>query len=102
MFHNAFDDDEFFNDGFNRVSEGFTSGTMGQNYGVSKSVSTVTKSVNGRAITVTTTTTRDANGNVTKEVKEETDDGRGNRQVRYLTGGEEKTANDRKFIKGFK
>lgn len=64
---------------------GFSSGGTGIQSG--KSVSTVTKTVNGRSVTTTTTITTDANGNVTKEVKEETDDGRGNREVRYLTGG---------------
>ena len=101
MFTQAFEDD-FFGDGFNIMSGGFKSDSQPKNYGTSKSVSTITKIVNGRAMTVTTTTTRDANGNVTKEVREETDDGRGNRRVRFLTGKDEENGIDRKFIKGFK
>jgi len=73
-------DDDFFTGGFGR-------GTGGGSFSTGKSVSTVTKTVNGKSVTTTTTITRDANGNETKEVKEETDDGRGNRNVRYLTGG---------------
>lgn len=101
MFSHAFEDD-FFGGGFDNMSVGFKSDSQAQNFGTSKSVSTITKSVNGRAMTVTTTTTRDANGNVTKEVREETDDGRGNRQVRFLTCKDEENGIDRKFIKGFK
>ena len=64
--------------------------------GTSKSVSTVTKIVNGKSITTTTTTTRDSNGIVTEEIKEEINDGRGNKEVRYLKGGNE--SKNQKFI----
>lgn len=113
-----FDNDDFFTKGFgtnlgSRFSSGF--GTqMSTNFGSSfgsgpglnmgmstgKSVSTVTKTVNGKTVTTTTTISKDADGRVTKEVKEETDDGRGNRNVRYLTNDTDAQVSAQKFLKG--
>ena len=74
-----FDNDEFFTQGFGKMGSfgGFSSfGSMGNgggNYGVSKSVSTVTKTINGKTATTKKTTIMNPDGS--KEVTEETIDG---------------------------
>merc|ERR1719414_2309251 len=55
--------------------------------GTSKSVSTSTSIVNGKKVTRRTETITDSSGNVTKTVTEETDDGRGGRQIRSINNG---------------
>lgn len=112
-----FGDDDFFTRGFGknlgtRFSSGFDTQintNFGSSFGSSpgtassmqtgKSVSTVTKTVNGKTVTTTTTIIKEADGTVTKEVKEETDDGRGNRNVRYLTNEGEGKVSAQKFLK---
>lgn len=74
-----FDDDDFFSGGFGKGFGGMSSFSSSTNYGggsrggVSKSVSTVTKTVNGKTVTTKKTTVVNSDG--TKEVTEETIDG---------------------------
>ena len=82
----AFDDDAFFSGGF-----------TGGNFGTSKSVSTTTKTIGGKTVTVTKTRIQDSNGNVTEEVKEESIDEKGNREIKYLQGGDGTTKNLKKI-----
>lgn len=92
-----FDDDDFFCQGFGKMSGmgGFSSFTSssnigGGNYGISKSVSTVTKTVNGKTVTTKKTTVMNPDG--TKEITEETLDGNQKMKKTYSLGpGESKT-----------
>lgn len=94
-----FDDDDFFSQGFGKMGGGFggfssftSSSTMGGggNYGISKSVSTVTKTINGKTVTTKKTTIMNPDGS--KEITEETMDGGQKMKKTYSLGaGENKT-----------
>lgn len=98
-FGSMFDDDDFFSQGFGKMGGfgGFSSFTSsstmgggGGNYGISKSVSTVTKTVNGKTVTTKKTTIMNPDG--TKEITEETLDGNQKMKKTYSLGpGESKT-----------
>eukprot|EP00922_Rhytidocystis_sp_ex-Travisia-forbesii_P069855 GHVS01104323.1.p1 GENE.GHVS01104323.1~~GHVS01104323.1.p1 ORF type:complete len:294 (+),score=92.52 GHVS01104323.1:151-1032(+) len=64
-----------------------TSGSMGGGGGgMGRSVSSNTTIVNGKRVTTTETVITNADGSVNRHVVEESDDGRGGRQVRHLEG----------------
>jgi hypothetical protein len=61
-FSSMFDNDDFFSSGFGRMGGGFKSNfddeppTRGKGYGMTKSVSTTTKVINGKTTTTKKTT----------------------------------------------
>ena len=85
-----FDDDDFFSSGFGKGFGGMSSFSSsssnygGGKHGISKSVSTVTKTVNGKTVTTKKTTVVNPDG--TKEVTEETIDGGKKLEKKYSLG----------------
>ena len=74
-------ENEFFgSDDFKRFTQSNKSGVFEK----SKKVVKHTRIENGQRRTITETKTVEPDGRVDKEIKEEVDDGKGNKQVRYL------------------
>lgn len=75
------DEEDFFaDDDFKKFLKEGKKGTFQK----SKEVRKNTRIENGKRVTVTEVKSVDPEGNIHREIKEETDDGKGNRQVRYL------------------
>ena len=103
LFKRFFDDD-FFDDedmdffGFGKKNYDFNiddffvgsnkNGSMGGK--LSKSVTTTTKIINGKRVSVSKTTMINPDGSKHEEVKEETEDERGNKSVRFINYGKKK------------
>lgn len=77
----AFDDNDFFSKGFGK------NGNLG-NFGTSKSVTTSTQIINGKRVSITKTVTKDPQGKITEEIKEETEEPNGKKQLKHYVNGQ--------------